>query len=105
MSIAFFAPLKAPSHAVPSGDRAVARALMAALEHSGYKIDLASELRIYDGIGDASVQTQLTQAADQEVHRLCAAPQAKTWTHWLTYHNYYKAVSYTHLTLPTIYSV
>ena len=35
MSIAFFAPLKPPGHPTPSGDRAMGRALIAALEAGG----------------------------------------------------------------------
>ena len=89
MSIAFYAPLKAPTHDVPSGDRAVGRALMAALRHAEYDVTLASDLRLYDGAGNVDVQAELAQRADAEVRRLCATPQG--WTHWLTYHNYYKA--------------
>lgn len=69
----------------------MARALMAALDHAGHAVSLASDLRLYDGEGDADRQTALAQAADQEVRRLSNSPDAAAWTHWLTYHNYYKA--------------
>ncbi|WP_415919745.1 glycosyltransferase family 4 protein [Tateyamaria sp. SN6-1] len=91
MTIAFYAPLKAPTHPVPSGDRSMARAVIAALAHGGHEVTLASDLRLYDGAGDRTTQAELADAADAEVRRLCAAPEAATWTHWLTYHNYYKA--------------
>lgn len=89
MTIAFYAPLKAPTHPVPSGDRQMARALMAALDHAGFDVELASELRLYDGQGDKAAQDQLADAAAQVVSGILAkAPQ---WRVWVTYHNYYKA--------------
>ena len=91
MSIAFYAPLKAPTHPVPSGDRSVGRALMAALEHAGHDVTLASDIRLYDGDGDAHVQAQLAKDAAREVARLAQSQEAGDWTHWITYHNYYKA--------------
>ena len=91
MTIAFYAPLKAPNHPVPSGDRSVARALLAALRHAGQDTVVASDLRLYDGTGDAELQARLAVDASAEVRRLCALPEAQRWTHWLTYHNYYKA--------------
>ena len=36
MRIAFYAPLKPPDHPVPSGDRRMARLLMAALATAGH---------------------------------------------------------------------
>ncbi|WP_345889583.1 glycosyltransferase family 4 protein [Pseudosulfitobacter sp. DSM 107133] len=91
MSVAFYAPLKAPDHPVPSGDRAMARALIAALETGGYAPQLASGLRIYDGRGDAGLQADLMGKAQMETDRLLGSQEAAGWTHWLTYHNYYKA--------------
>ena len=91
MTIAFYAPLKAPTHPIPSGDRTIGRALIAALEHGGYDVTLASELRLYDGAGDKAAQTALAAQAEAEVTRLCTRSDAAQWTHWVTYHNYYKA--------------
>ena len=45
MEIAFYAPLKPPGHPVPSGDRRMARGLMAALGAAGHRVVLASALR------------------------------------------------------------
>ncbi|WP_415404326.1 glycosyltransferase [Tateyamaria sp. SN3-11] len=91
MTFAFYAPLKAPDHPVPSGDRAMARAVIAALELAGYEVSLASGLRLYDGAGDAVHQDTLMAKADMEIARLCALPEAAGWRAWITYHNYYKA--------------
>jgi hypothetical protein len=46
--VAFYAPLKPPDHPVPSGDRRMARALIAALTLAGCPVELASRLRSYD---------------------------------------------------------
>jgi glycosyltransferase involved in cell wall biosynthesis len=88
---AFYAPLKSPNSPVPSGDRAVARALRAAMANGGIATDLASELQTRDGFGDAKAQAQLVAQAEQEVHRLLKVGRDAGWAFWLTYHNYYKA--------------
>ncbi len=43
--ILFFAPLKAPDHPTPSGDRTVGRLIVRALKRAGYGVELASRLR------------------------------------------------------------
>jgi glycosyltransferase involved in cell wall biosynthesis len=91
MRLAFYAPLKAPDHPTPSGDRAMARALIAALEYGGATVTLASPLRTRDGGGDAGLQTQLLDQAQGEITRLCGVGQTEGWQAWVTYHNYYKA--------------
>ncbi|WP_299283934.1 glycosyltransferase family 4 protein [uncultured Tateyamaria sp.] len=91
MKVAFYAPLKAPDHPVPSGDRTMARALIAALGHGGHEVDIASGLRIYEGTGDAARQSVLMAKAEQEIARLRISPDAASWRAWITYHNYYKA--------------
>ena len=91
MSVAFYAPLKPADHPTPSGDRAMARALISALKLGGYDVTVASDLRLYDGSGDSVAQDALFAAATDEVARIIASPAAKTWRVWLTYHNYYKA--------------
>ncbi len=91
MTVAFYAPLKPPTHPVPSGDRTMARALIAALEATGRTVDVASDLRLYDGAGDAARQDALFDAAARAVEGIMAQPQARAWQVWVTYHNYYKA--------------
>ncbi len=92
LSIAFYAPMKAPTHPVPSGDRRMARLLWQALEHAGHRPYLASAFRSYEGAGDPSRQAEIARAASEEATRLLdavdtgAPPDA-----WFTYHLYHKA--------------
>jgi glycosyltransferase involved in cell wall biosynthesis len=88
-TIAFYAPLKPPDDPVPSGDRTVARSLIAALEGTGLgEVHLASRLRSRDGHGDAATQDRILGEAREEIERLLAGPRPDLW---LTYHTYYKA--------------
>lgn len=94
MRIAFYAPLKPPDHPTPSGDRRVARLLLAALEAAGHAPFLASRLRSYDGTGDPERQALLAGAARREAERLVTGWRAELPTApdlWFTYHLYYKA--------------
>src|SRR6267143_4581071 len=59
MRIAYYAPLKSPTHGTPSGDRRVAGLLMDALARAGHRVQLASTFRTYDGDGDAARQRAL----------------------------------------------
>lgn len=86
MHIAFYAPMKPPTHATPSGDRTMARALMSVLGDLG-KVDLVSNLQTRDGVGDVAVQEALFAKAAEEVARL----RTGRWDAWVTYHTYYKA--------------
>jgi glycosyltransferase involved in cell wall biosynthesis len=91
--IAFYAPLKAPSHGTPSGDRRVAALYVEALQQAGHRVELASTLRSYDGEGSperqAALRAQGLATAEQLVRQLRgeAAPPDL----WFTYHVYYKA--------------
>jgi len=93
--VAFYAPLKSPNHALPSGDRTMARLLMKALDRAGYPPLLASELRMLDKAGDRDRQEKLRRQALEEADRLIAHYRAlPEETHpvlWFTYHVYYKA--------------
>ncbi|HET6521061.1 MAG TPA: glycosyltransferase family 4 protein [Geminicoccaceae bacterium] len=93
--VAFYAPLKPPDHPVPSGDRRVARALMAALERAGERVEPASRLRSYDRDGDAARQRRIERvgawAAARLVRRYRARPAAERPRAWLTYHVYHKS--------------
>lgn len=95
MRIAFYAPLKAPTHPVPSGDRRVAGLLMQALQHAGCEVALASELRAYEGRGDVNRQMEIRaqgrREAVQLIDRWRAKPIQERPQVWLTYHLYYKA--------------
>ncbi|WP_298839674.1 glycosyltransferase family 4 protein [uncultured Roseobacter sp.] len=89
--VAFYAPMKPPTHPVPSGDRAMARALMQALSCAGYQPDLASDLQTRDGRGEQKTQEAITTAAAAETGRVIATGRKADWQAWVTYHNYYKA--------------
>lgn len=89
--LAFYAPLKAPGHDVPSGDREIARGLTMALARAGFDPHLASDFRLLDIRGDATVQARLVAAARALVPELVATGRSSGWRVWLTYHNYYKA--------------
>lgn len=95
MRIAFYAPLKAPTHGVPSGDRRVAGLLLAALAQAGHRVELVSTFRSYDRDGDHARQAALRAQGVALGERLAAAwrdgPPAARPALWFTYHVYYKA--------------
>ncbi|PCJ10008.1 MAG: glycosyl transferase family 1 [Rhodobacteraceae bacterium] len=87
--VAFYAPMKSPHHMVPSGDREMARNLMAIISAGGASVELVSELKTYDKHGDRDVQQGLrAQARDEAARLIRDMPNADLW---VTYHNYYKA--------------
>jgi glycosyltransferase involved in cell wall biosynthesis len=94
MRIAFYAPLKAPDHPIPSGDRRVAQLLCAALRHAGHDTFIASRFRSYDSGGDRPRQRRLAGIGARLAERLLCkyreAPCAKPDL-WFTYHLYHKA--------------
>jgi glycosyltransferase involved in cell wall biosynthesis len=89
MRVAFYAPLKPPDHPVPSGDRRVARLLIAALQSRGHEVVLASRLRSRDPTGTrlARFAALAPRLAARVVRQLRPNPPAA----WLTYHLYDKA--------------
>ncbi len=92
MKIAFYAPLKSPEHPVPSGDRQMARQLMAALRLAGHEVLLASELRSYQSAWSEDRFSTLCHGAEAEIARLSAAWQRDGVPDlWLCYHPYFKA--------------
>ena len=91
MRIAFYAPLKSPRHPAPSGDRRMARLLIAALERAGHTVTLASEFRAYDGNGDPARQQALAAEGAAEARHVIAGAQAAAPDLWFTYHLYHKA--------------
>ena len=95
MRIAFYAPLKPPTHPVPSGDRRMGRLLMAALEAGGHQVSLASDFRSFDGGGDPARQARLRDAGEDVASDLItayrAAPAGSRPHAWVTYHVYHKA--------------
>ncbi len=92
LRIAFYAPLKAPTHPAPSGDRLMAQLLMRCLEQAGHQVDLASDLRAYLGDPlDHAGWTKLRADANHESDRISALWADQPPDLWLCYHPYYKA--------------
>jgi len=95
MRIAFYAPMKPPTHGTPSGDRRVAGMYMDALARAGHRVELVSTFRSYDGTGDATRQEALRAQGIALGRGLAAqwrnaAPGARPEL-WFTYHVYHKA--------------
>ena len=95
MKIAYYAPLKSPTHSTPSGDRRVAGLLLHALERAGHTVELVSNFCSYDKSGDPERLGRLRDEGLALARRLAAqwrdgatdaAPDL-----WFTYHVFYKA--------------
>lgn len=94
MRIAFHAPMKPPSDARPSGDRTMARLLIAALLAGGHRIEVASRFRSWEGGGDTQRQRRLAARGARIAEGLL-----RRWMRaggeppdlWFTYHLYHKA--------------
>ncbi|MEJ5901990.1 glycosyltransferase family 4 protein [Ochrobactrum teleogrylli] len=92
MKIAFHSPLKSPYHPVPSGDRLMARLLIAALERAGHEVEVISELRSFMTTPSLEVLAELEKQAEREIARISALWRRGSLPDlWLTYHPYYKA--------------
>src|SRR5579875_2612294 len=94
MRIAFYAPLKAPTHPVPSGDRRVARAFLQALRLAGHEVVLASRFRSWEGAGSQERQSTLEGRGRAIAARLIAQYRSDAGARpdlWFTYHLYHKA--------------
>jgi len=94
MRVAFYAPLKPPDHATPSGDRRVAGLLLDALRLAGHAPFVASRLRSFDRDGDTARQARIAARGGAIARRLIARWRAQPETApglWFTYHLYYKA--------------
>ena len=94
MRVAFYAPLKPPDHAIPSGDRRVARLLLDALYLAGCEPVVASRLRSFDAAGLAPRQARIAAegraVAEELIAQWRAEPDASPRL-WFTYHLHYKA--------------
>ncbi|MCO5732351.1 glycosyltransferase family 4 protein [Rhizobium sp. SSA_523] len=90
MKIAFYAPLKSPEHSVPSGDRLMARQLLAALGLAGHQVEVVSHLRAFSPSPDVPAEQEV--AAKEERARISAMwRQTGAPDLWFSYHPYYKA--------------
>ncbi len=91
--IAFYAPLKPPDHPRPSGDRQMARMLLAALRRAGYEVQLASRYVAYSKRPDAALMQERRAGALLEAQRLLRDWEASGLQPdlWFCYHPYDKA--------------
>lgn len=93
--IAFYAPLKPPDHPHPSGDRTMARLLLAALKEAGFAPEVASRLRTFEAAGNRERQIAIAAESAAEADVLAAEygghPAEARPRLWFTYHCYYKA--------------
>ncbi len=96
--ILFYAPLKAPDHAVPSGDRTMARLLWRALDRAGFELELASRLRARiaapEPLALETLRMRAWGVADRRIAKLKALPRRERPRAFFTYHLYYKAVDW-----------
>jgi len=93
MEIAFYAPLKAPDHPVPSGDRRMARLLIQALTLAGHRVSVASNLRSWDDGRVPGRPERLAAVGETQARRLIRRYRAQERPPqlWFTYHLYHKA--------------
>jgi glycosyltransferase involved in cell wall biosynthesis len=91
LHILFHAPMKAPDHPVPSGDRAMARAFVRLFRAAGHQVTVLDEVRStlkqpgdLDALKDRAAELVAGQIAK------FAAPEDRP-DFCFTYHNYYKA--------------
>jgi glycosyltransferase involved in cell wall biosynthesis len=93
--VLFHAPMKPADHPVPSGDRAMARLLLRALELAGFEAEVVSRLRMHDRDGDPVLAQRLADAAQAEAEVTASAILRRPPGHrpalMFTYHVYYKA--------------
>src|SRR5690349_12364156 len=98
MRIAFYAPLKAPDHPVPSGDRTIARLLVAAMKRGGADVEIASRIRTRISEPTDAAQEAMAKKGRATAKRLItqyrARPKRQRPQAWFTYHLYYKAVDW-----------
>lgn len=96
--ILFCAPLKAPDHPVPSGDRTVGRLIVRALRRAGFEVELASRMRTRIAVPSLSAQYAVRDkgfaAADRLIAKARALPKARRPRAFFTYHLYYRAVDW-----------
>lgn len=91
---AFYTPLKHPREREASGDREIARALMAGLRACGFEPELASQLltwrRAFDAANALRLERHAALVARTLVARYRRRPAARRPRLWMTYQNYHR---------------
>ena len=88
MKVAFFAPLKSPEHAVPSGDRQMARALIRAMTFAGHQVEVVSSLRCFSRTPHGNNIRETARIEAEKIVRQWGIDRPDLW---FSYHPYYKA--------------
>jgi glycosyltransferase involved in cell wall biosynthesis len=93
MQIGFYAPMKAPDHPSPSGDRTLAQLLIEAMTLAGHNVEVMSQQRSIDISGDSENQERIKGQAYAEAARILAQLQGSNHSIdlWFTYHLFHKA--------------
>ncbi|MDD9911315.1 MAG: glycosyltransferase family 4 protein [Ahrensia sp.] len=91
MRIAFYAPIKPPDHPIASGDRLIARNLIAAMRHADHNVDLASAFIAYSKRPEDDILQQRKAEALQEARAVFSRLSPAPPDCWVTYHPYCKA--------------
>ena len=92
MRIAFYAPLKAPDHPTPSGDREIARLLLKGLACNRHDVEVVSRFRAFDAKGHRERQLRMRGIGSRFAQRLARKlPRSLDPELWLTYHVHHKA--------------
>lgn len=89
MRIAYYTPLKSPSHRVPSGDRTVARALRDLLRGAGHEVVVLSKPTQGGRLPGPEFQARHRLQVERQ-HADLLAGGGGPFDLWFTYHVYYK---------------
>ena len=91
--IAYYAPLKPPDHPIPSGDRQMARMLLAALNKAGYEAELASRYISYSKRHGMEYLYERKSGAIAEAQKILAQWEKRNYSPqlWFCYHPYDKS--------------
>jgi glycosyltransferase involved in cell wall biosynthesis len=96
MRVLLHTPLKPPDHAVPSGDREMARSLRRLLKRLGHRIVMPPLSQVTPGVPDPATHLALERRARLQARRLIANWRALPAGHperydlWFTYHCWYR---------------
>ena len=94
MRVGFYAPMKPPNHPSPSGDRTLAQLLIEAITLAGHEVQVMSEFRSLDILGNSDSQKKLEIHGREEVDRILNQVTRSglgVIDLWFTYHLFHKA--------------
>ena len=90
--IAYYCPMKSPTHPVPSGDRLLAQLIEQALRLAGFDVELVRATRAWrrQPVGLDTLHATLERQAQRYLSEVDRGVRPRPAL-WFTYHNYYKA--------------